>query len=673
MSSSSSAYSSSTLQSILQIQASIAKYLDFEGCLKFIELIQLLKPTICLSQQPGLAESDAGEDKCPARLRLNVHTFLAQSLSVDHEAMKIIWRAMANIAWNFRVDESCVHSFGQRHIQCFLDYGRQNGIAFYHLMPPVRHCLDPRCVIKPKTSKKDELHRRPLKEAHSRSVTVFTQSFGPIPGISTSMFCSGCQTRYYPNYWVDRAQSTRTFYRIHRTFLHVTEGIFMDIATLELFTTMMLTSWTSASNCARIYNEAIASKSLSSSLPAAYSKSMVLEHNDVWNGLSLFWLLEDSEEEDEVLQIDHVAPSQAIRLRKALKRRNLWMAGTGQEAWNHVCDLCCWYNDLPDGTQTFLRSVVTDGITIGRPTCSIHDCDIPLDSVKHRFCPTHKDQNLICAVTSCSAPIDEGYQTCSLKDHRALEAYNDIHNKAMFQLKLRLARLKTSQPTDAFSTDDGQSTIFGDEEVLIDANGVCDEKSEKGNQTLRARFGRRRTHNEELCVASCGVILGRATFYGSEAPNGVRTFWKTLFPTQKSLPGVLWHDNNCRIMLMLEKEKDTYFSHSALPVDVFHFKCKHKAQDDKCNANCNPAKWPELMTPDGKWRFNSSAAEQANAWLGGYQAIVREMQADRYEFFLDELIKRRNRNIIKDLEKKGKNPHEIPRDFLLKPDTPRVD
>jgi len=27
--------------------------------------------------------------------------------------------------------------------------------------------------------------------------------------------------------------------------------------------------------------------------------------------------------------------------------------------------------------------------------------------------------------------------------------------------------------------------------------------------------------NEQSCVASCGVILGQATFFGSEAPNGV--------------------------------------------------------------------------------------------------------------------------------------------------------
>lgn len=62
-----------------------------------------------------------------------------------------------------------------------------------------------------------------------------------------------------------------------------------------------------------------------------------------------------------------------------------------------------------------------------------------------------------------------------------------------------------------------------DEQVLLDLSGdLCDGKPETGNQKLRAQFGCKRSHNEELCVASCGVIFARQRFYGSEAPNGVR-------------------------------------------------------------------------------------------------------------------------------------------------------
>jgi len=124
---------------------------------------------------------------------------------------------------------------------------------------------------------------------------------------------------------------------------------------------------------------------------------------------------------------------------------------------------------------------------------------------------------------------------------------------------------------------------------------------------------------------------------------------------------------------MLKNDTDerlrTYFNDISLPVDVFHFKSKHKESDIKCGRNCNPYIWPELRTEDGKWRFNSSAAEQTNAWYGGFLAIVRDMQADRYEFFLDEMIKRRNRLIVKELRKQGNAPYRIPRDELLSLDS----
>lgn len=97
-----------------------------------------------------------------------------------------------------------------------------------------------------------------------------------------------------------------------------------------------------------------------------------------------------------------------------------------------------------------------------------------------------------------------------------------------------------------------------------------------------------------------------------------------------------------------------------LPVDVFHFKSKHKETDEFCQKHCNPALWPELVDADGKWVFNSLAAEQANVWAGGYQAILREMLGYRFDFFLDEMIKRRNENLIEKLRKSGKAPYHIP-------------
>ncbi|TFY58442.1 hypothetical protein EVJ58_g6411 [Rhodofomes roseus] len=396
------------------------------------------------------------------------------------------------------------------------------------------------------------------------------------------------------------------------------------------------------------------------------------------------------------LFLEYGLPHDVERLALALRARNVIMAGPGQEMWNHACDLCCWVQPDDEGQMRAVRSVVTDGVTLGHPCCAVHDCKEPIRNTKGaRYCMTHVTREKECAVVSCSAPVEDGFTTCTIAAHRALEAFKRLENKAMFQLKHRLDRIRTSQPSSGTSLSTTSSTLqqleleaqaallpslddppVGSDELeddqleaeIMDAAAECEGKSSDGNVRIRAQFGRRRTHNEELCVASCGIILGRATFYGSEAVNGVLLFWRQLFPTQRALPNVLWHDQNCRLWSMLmnsDAETRQFFDGVALPVDVFHFKCKHKETDIVCGTHCNPYIWPELHTSDGRWRFNSSSAEQINNWFSKYQAIVREMNVDRYNFFLDEMIKRRNRMMVKELERKGARPYSIPREELL--------
>ena len=98
--------------------------------------------------------------------------------------------------------------------------------------------------------------------------------------------------------------------------------------------------------------------------------------------------------------------------------------------------------------------------------------------------------------------------------------------KALHQLKARLTKLAFhTQPSlpEEMATAAQDTTV---DEVLVSAEGAmvedCGDKDGGGHRKVFARFGRRRTHNEELCVASCGVILGHATFYGAEGPNSVR-------------------------------------------------------------------------------------------------------------------------------------------------------
>lgn len=100
--------------------------------------------------------------------------------------------------------------------------------------------------------------------------------------------------------------------------------------------------------------------------------------------------------------------------------------------------------------------------------------------------------------------------------HRELEERRKAKNQAFFQLAGRLKRLFIGQVPDSF-TD--RAEIEEEQEV---AWAEDTPKSDEGNYKPKARFGRRRTHNEQIIVCCCGVIAGRATMFGAEAISGVK-------------------------------------------------------------------------------------------------------------------------------------------------------
>jgi hypothetical protein len=142
-------------------------------------------------------------------------------------------------------------------------------------------------------------------------------------------------------------------------FIHTSEHFYTNADLCELFSNMMMTAWyvlqfpfkreitqtiirTSGTNCARIYNASISKDSLQSSLPVDWQTTFQMDVEDVWNAFYTYSLCLDCHERQETMELPHVAASQTERLSTLLKARNGRMAGTGQEEWNHACDLCCY-------------------------------------------------------------------------------------------------------------------------------------------------------------------------------------------------------------------------------------------------------------------------------------------------------------------------------------------
>jgi hypothetical protein len=107
-------------------------------------------------------------------------------------------------------------------------------------------------------------------------------------------------------------------------------------------------------------------------------------------------------------------------------------------------------------------------------------------------------------------------RTCLDLDHQATEKTHHERGQARFQLKERMKRARVAHPNDALSQEETHTDGESDSDIEKNNSGP-----EKSKPRIKARFSRRRTHNEQIIVAPCGVILSRATFFGAEGVGSV--------------------------------------------------------------------------------------------------------------------------------------------------------
>ncbi|KAJ7933656.1 hypothetical protein B0H13DRAFT_1592224, partial [Mycena leptocephala] len=302
----------------------------------------LLKPYLS-AMQPSY-RSDP-----PEFLPVDAHDFLKLCLGMTDEVVKRAWQQLRATAWAHDLTPMELAA-RTKHIELFLQHGLSRKIGVCTLEPPTRVCLDPKCaqslLADPST-----LRERELVEPSTFPVTIFTKEFGSIPSFATSRYCRNCNTRYHSNYFVHSEATLRTFYPGVPTFVQSSQHFYIDKDLCELFSVMMATSWTSATNCARTYNSGLSNHSVISSLPATWSTSLELDVEDAYNAFFIYSLLLDHQAHDRTLQLSSTQQSQSERLRPALHERNSRMAGIGQPAWNHACNLCCAVDTDDNGIQ----------------------------------------------------------------------------------------------------------------------------------------------------------------------------------------------------------------------------------------------------------------------------------------------------------------------------------
>lgn len=264
---------------------------------------------------------------------------------------------------------------------------------------------------------------------------------------------------------------------------------------------------------------------------------------NVWDTFVLVTLLDDHSSRHSRLSVPHTG-EQAERFTAAMQNRNERIVHDGQPELTHACDKCTRIYEDGNGISSRVEVVVVDGLTMGHPCCAKDSClnALPRNRNKKRFCEDHDYLHGICAIVSCSSPVTSGSMTCNDPKHREMERLHLERGKSIFRLRQMSVRARAKGISKDREDEEMEAMLDMDEnewfevgdsgEVRIyqgtpesstgqDDEELCGGKSDTGNKKVKAQFTRRRTHNEELIVRPCGVIVARATLNNAEGVGSV--------------------------------------------------------------------------------------------------------------------------------------------------------
>jgi hypothetical protein len=161
-----------------------------------------------------------------------------------------------------------------------------------------------------------------------------------------------------------------------------------------------------------------------------------------------------------------------------------------------------------------------------------------------------------------------------------------------------------------------------------------------------------KTYCVETICAPCGVVVAWAKFVKAESPSNILNFLEQTFPTEDSRPDYICIDKACLVLrtsLVNGSWQQTWSKTSRFIVDSYHY-TNHSVSDALCRKWCNPTprdgSAPNLVVTgrsrDGqtyrKSAFNTQACEQLNAWLGGFDSILRRMTPGNFDWFLHAML-----------------------------------
>jgi CxC5 like cysteine cluster associated with KDZ transposases/CxC6 like cysteine cluster associated with KDZ transposases len=275
----------------------------------------------------------------------------------------------------------------------------------------------------------------------------------PITKPISILFPADCKTSYHHNFYIKGGY--QHYYTEQPPVIEVSEHQYIEHKVIDLWIDAMVISHTSATNCGHLYHRSF---SHYNPPPSNWPIGFTLTTEHIWDAFTIACLLDDCTHLNSQLVIPSTGP-QKDRFNKAMQARNLHFHLYGQPELNHRCDKC---TRMFHGDEVWV--VVVDGVMVGHPCCTVHNCFEPLQNQRDCHCRSHeKTEGRICQIKGCMQVREKDSHVCVDQEHVEAERIHIQHGQAWFQLKERLERAWVAHPNDSIAEEPKADDVVDDE------------------------------------------------------------------------------------------------------------------------------------------------------------------------------------------------------------------
>ena len=298
-----------------------------------------------------------------------------------------------------------------------------------------------------------------------------------------------------------------------------------------------------------------------------------------------------------------------------------------------------------------VKMIVLDRIVMGPTHCAYNDCTSNLINARGgAFCPFHETQyGAKCRVHDCQRP----------KINPQVKHVNNINQMAKIYLGHSCETLSGVR-----------HILRRPEETLPWQSNI--QRNQPHDQDIpeyqrKNYFSPNHFYCVETICAPCGEVIAWTKFAKSESPTKILNFLANVYPSEESRPDYICIDKACLVLCTSFRNGswEEWEKTSRFIVDSYHYR-NYSASDTLCCTWCNPAPTdgsaPNLVIPtvdkNGqaclKRAFNTQACEHLNAWLGGFEFILKHKLPGNFDWFLHTMLFYHTRYVLKNKIERGK-------------------